>query len=61
MRSLSQARQNLSGMSATTEGYVYIDASWLYVQPVNALLEEHRYVICFCCLYHISFCCLIAL
>ena len=34
---------------------------WLYVQPVNALLEEHRYVICFCCLYHISFCCLIAL
>ena len=41
-------------MSASAEGYVYIDSARLNIQPVNALLEEHWYVVCFCCLYHIS-------
>ena len=33
-------------MTASTEGYIHINAVGLDVQSVNALLQEHRYVIC---------------
>ena len=46
MPCISEARQYLAAMTATTEGDVYVYAVRLDVEAVDALVEENRYVVC---------------